>query len=1346
MKKRDFLLMGLLLAAVPVSADDRPASQPNDAKEIFSMDFEPTQEGMTAEQAWEEWQTLVHDSITNVKYYHIRKIGDSGTGAYSDFNDSIFYIETDKDTLIYMKNGVVTTDADLRAFQYDTYKVDKDASPERGAIFAQYAENGGDYIFRYTSGKVVEKDDEHPWGAESANSWNEYYKGVTANYRRNLFIRGIDVEDNTSYRVTVFLKVKSFGQTKPKFHLDMMRGYFNSEKPFSMGYVSYDKDKHPYEHNDAFEKVMEAKDFTGEWQKVTFMTHYLNDSIADRYMYTAGYYWNNGWTLHTPERDFNYIQQPDNFFVRLAFVSDSTNYYVDNLTITKSTIAGIEHVDDMIRVDFGYDTNLKNLAEAAYAKTGINAIELPGDYFSVYGYYADGDDSGWWPIEIASAEYHHDGYMYMWSKDIEGEKNPFSNYDSVLVSFTNPADKADLCLKYTGTLFPNAIDSMWIKDGKKLTGFSNELSKLNPNIHYNQFGEYVYSMKNLPPVMTQPEYERGSFQLDGSIKTMSFKFSRNDLIVDALGEISEYALLKVEKSGVTEFWLPTANADSVLTFTRQDKYNTPLSGDYTFTLCGIKGMATNYAPNDVINYSFGEVSVPAGVLDMVTFAGREATKFTTESNVTAGFTSEYCTSKIADFKGLYSKGLMWGLYGVNNGAENNENKCAKLFYDFIVPEAADYVITYGMTGCQKGSYNDDCREVTYLINPDGSKTTLRDRGSSGFKPEEGGEITEVNNDTLNATLIAGSYRLVFSLPNEGTYGGSHKGGKILWYLNIAKKGVELPASVSIGYPYLSSLQKSLGALTSLLEKCEDNVDDYTGSVYDATKAKYNEYKDFTDTKPSSYNAVIAELNTAIKAQNDRNALVEQMRKDNDAAIDTIALYDDDDLIQYQDLAAYIALVDLSAEVETLVAKNMTDDSIKGVSKQIKDAIATLDARRKLINDFAAQLAKTKALIDSKKFESEQVYADMVAAYEANVDFDVVGTSDADLTAAKKAVADATLAYDSYVSGVESSTVRVKALVALATAQGVEFPEANKADIEERVANLVSDDVEIAEIYKSAIKIAILNALAEGNVAEGAPIDMTSFIRNFNLYTAATVKSNDNPAGELEQYYYQWGTPHDRWHLRVTNNTTAFPGWKITANGGNAHAGSEAIDWREPKAPVFDAYLGLDWSTAVTIAQEVTNLPAGLYELGVGYNYDQDAGNKTVTFAQAGDSVYSLTPAVKADKVPDAANAFVDSIAVTDGKISINLSVPSFNSWVRLDNWSLKLKSKIAGVDYAAAAAEEQTNLNTLLTFVDAEAEAVAVSYYSIDGIQIDAPKAGAIVIKVTEFANGDRLVEKILVK
>lgn len=1337
--------MGLLLAAVPVSAGDRPASQPNDAKEIFSMDFEPTREGMTADEAWQEWQSVVHDSITNVQFYHIRKIGTGdGNGAYSDFSDTIFYIEADKDTLIYMKNGVVPTDGDPRAYAADTYKVEQESSPERAAIFDQYAEEGGDYIFRYTSGKVVEKDDAHPWGAESANSWNEYYQGVAANYRRNLFIRGIDVEDNTSYRVTVFVKAKNFGQTKPKFHLDMMRGYFNSEKPFSMGYVGNDKDKHPYEYNNAFEKIMQSNDITGDWQKVTFMTHYLNDSIADRYMYSAGYYWNQRWTLHTADRDFDYIKQPDNFFVRLAFVSDSTNFYVDNLTITKSSIAGVEHYDNMIRVDFGFDTNLKQLAEAAYAKTGINAIELPGAYFSVYGYYKR--NNGWYPIDIASAEYHHDGYMYMWSKDINGRHNPFNTYDSVLVSFNNPVDKDELCLKYTGTLFPNAIDSMWIKDGKKLTGFSNELSKLNPNIVRNQYGEVVYSMKNLPPVMTQPEYERGSFQLDGSIKSMSFKFSRGDIDTDDQGETSVLALLKVEKSGVTEFWLPTANADSVVTFTRQNKYNTPLTGDYTFTLCGIKGVATDYAPNDVINYSFGEVSVPAGVLDMVTFAGREATKFTTESNVTAGFTSEYCTSKIADFKGLYSKGLMWGLYGVNNGAENNETKCAKLFYDFIVPEAADYVITYGMTGCQKGSYNDDCREVTYLINPDGSKTTLRDRGSSGFKPEEGGEITEVSNDTLNATLIAGSYRLVFSLPNEGTYGGSHKGGKILWYLNIAKKGVELPASVSIGYPYLSSLQKSLGALTSLLEKCEDNADDYTGSVYEATKVKYNQYKDFTDTKPSSYNAVIAELNTAIKAQNDRNALVEQMRKDNDAAIDTIALYDDDDLIEFQDLAAYIALVDLSAEVETLVAKNMTDDSIKGVSKQIKDAIATLDARRKLINDFAAQLAKTKALIDGQKFDSEQVYADMVAAYEEYVDFDVVGTSDADLTAAKKAVADAILAYDSYVSGVESSTVRVKALVALAEEQEVVFPDANKADIEERIANLVSDDVEIAEIYKSAIKIAILNALAEGDITEGTSIDMTSFIRNFNMYTAATVKSDENPAGELEYYKYNYGSPSDRWHLRVTNNTTVFPGWKLTANGGNAHVGSEATDWREAKAPVFDAYLGLDWNSGITIAQEVTNLPAGLYELGVAYTYNEDAGAKQVTIASTADSTYSVTPASKSNDVAKEANTFADSIAVTDGKLTINLATPNVNSWVRVDNWSLKLKAKIDGVDYAAAAAEEQTNLNALLTFVDAEAEAVAVSYYSIDGIQIDAPKAGAIVIKVTEFANGDRLVEKILVK
>ena len=43
MKKRDFLFLGLILAAVPVGAQ-RPVETPQDAKVIFTQNFEPEDE------------------------------------------------------------------------------------------------------------------------------------------------------------------------------------------------------------------------------------------------------------------------------------------------------------------------------------------------------------------------------------------------------------------------------------------------------------------------------------------------------------------------------------------------------------------------------------------------------------------------------------------------------------------------------------------------------------------------------------------------------------------------------------------------------------------------------------------------------------------------------------------------------------------------------------------------------------------------------------------------------------------------------------------------------------------------------------------------------------------------------------------------------------------------------------------------------------------------------------------------------------------------------------------------------------------------------------------------------
>ena len=101
----------------------------------------------------------------------------------------------------------------------------------------------------------------------------------------------------------------------------------------------------------------------------------------------------------------------------------------------------------------------------------------------------------------------------MWSADIDGDKNPFDLYDSILVSFTNPVENDKICLKYTGKTYPCALDADWVAVGKTVKNFSNEVSKLNPNIMYDKYGKLVTSIKDVPPVVQKVPFENGSFGL-----------------------------------------------------------------------------------------------------------------------------------------------------------------------------------------------------------------------------------------------------------------------------------------------------------------------------------------------------------------------------------------------------------------------------------------------------------------------------------------------------------------------------------------------------------------------------------------------------------------------------------------------------------------------------------------------------------------------------------------------------------------------------------------------------------------------------------------------------------------
>jgi hypothetical protein len=122
-------------------------------------------------------------------------------------------------------------------------------------------------------------------------------------------------------------------------YADVMRGYFHAEKPFSMGLeddgnnMKY-KTTYSYEKRGWGEPTSDDPDpFTGEWEKVTFMTYYLNDSVAEAYTYYDSYQWADDWRWRPSDDELtalgktlkegdslNYIVQPDKFFVRLAFI------------------------------------------------------------------------------------------------------------------------------------------------------------------------------------------------------------------------------------------------------------------------------------------------------------------------------------------------------------------------------------------------------------------------------------------------------------------------------------------------------------------------------------------------------------------------------------------------------------------------------------------------------------------------------------------------------------------------------------------------------------------------------------------------------------------------------------------------------------------------------------------------------------------------------------------------------------------------------------------------------------------------------------------------------------------
>ncbi len=1393
MKKRDLLLAGLVLFNVSAFAQDGPTRYSDDAKVIFTQDFEdapqvfneirlnPSPKRPTTLYTWNEKPV---DSIMKVAYYvKSDSVASFKISKPSEMQGEQFEIAGLRDSVIMMYDGVMRTDAawpDDSALQWDAHFIlEHDGESQHGDNIGgaqygldRYGEDGGDQYFRYksaTSDKL----------ANRAGSNGDHY---VPEYRRNLFVRNIPIEEKSSYRVTVFVKPTRYSVStaiKPRIGLDLMRGYFHSEKSFLVdleGTTTF-SDKTDYTTLDE-----------GQWNKITLMAYYNNEEVGNASPYLLSYYWQTDWDWKvnvdadgkvaeegTP-KTLRYIQQPDKYFVRLSFRSDSTIFDVDNLSLTKSWIGGVEYYNEMIRVDMGYETNLGKLADAALEENKIASVELPGTYFDVWGRWEDTHE--WEQVPILSAEYQGDGFMYMWTEP-EEDGTPFTLdvYDSLLVSFTNPQDPA-LRLMYTGDRYPNGVDSAWAanKENRVVFDFHNEIAYLNPTIMKSPVtGKAVRSLAELTPVLQKETIVDGAFGLASDTRELTFKFSKN-LSFDNLGATSNKTTVTLTGNGVTEYWTIKEYPEDAKGFTtieRPAQYNTPLQGDYVLNFRKVTHLknpnperSEDYSDPVTINYHFGEFDtttrlegfdtnwdVKENEAEAVCFGtaiiDNNTQKYKEGDGKKGAGSRMYRQSPKGQFSCSYYMsprgGSVNGQLYIGTGDDR---------YSINLTAGIDYKLTFMTLGW------DNKAQTNVYIFPkpvEGTPADVKaeDKTKLGeFTPTnsvgnaEGRKTTYVVStaDTINYFFTVpadGKYIVEFEMPSSAGWTGTLYSDIHITKANDTHVGDLSDVSVSRINKALDNAYKAIQAA----EPAKYQGADLENLI--KVKAKSDGFiaaKKATNLNlPSEYEEeaqIIDAATSALKLHMDTVDAFNKALADAQAKLD---LYDADTLKAYKNL---VVVGDLQTAVTRFDGYDFSAQApgqINADTKILLDAIKAVEDRQALNYELKdAKTAASAILLANAKYSALAAYVDLEDAITSANELDSIAAVDEEINSTISALSGAIrpvklLAYANVI------TKRITALNSLATELGVEFD----SDTKTRIADAVIDDDELADLMKTMITEAIYNRVNDGN---NRPLDLSAFIKNYYLYAtpilnevSSVTKDNGNtlknativtPGAQIQHIEHRWNTNQVWGVILDVEFDNLYPGWSFTANNnggsGNRYVTPDDEGYPtftgedETKYLAFDGQLAMDWNSKAEMKQVVTGLPIGTYSLGINLKNNGNPGSTSLT-AIVGEDTYKGTN-------PSGTGVFsVDSILVgAEGVMAIDFILASGNNWSKADNFSLTFTPR-ADFDYSTVA--------TVVDFAQAEIAAGEYEYYTLTWIKVEAPEKGQVY-----FRKSGNVVEKIIFK
>ena len=887
---------------------------------------------------------------------------------------------------------------------------------------------------------------------------------------------------------------------------------------------------------------------------------------------------------------------------------------------------------DVVRVDFGKATNMKDLVKAAGERVVYDN--------SCAKVLVNGNEA-----TLMSVEGRNDGYLWIFIDEGYPEGD---GEDVVTVSFNNPTDPAQQIV-YTAGKY----------EGEPVPSFANIEAEYIFELSENY--SYLYAT----PSIVKADPENGSFNLPLDLKEFKFTFD-HDVDVDAL-----QATLDREKLTCT----PAEGHAKDIVLTRTGSGDLT-AGTHTLTLANVKGekefgdtetytlelgfgpvvVDPNDQPYDVIPVSYFNECASNGIPEgyIVTFGSE-----TRNSESTYGSGSRMFTfGDGGDFnKGLYYRegNVEYGTVEGHTLALEAGKKYNLHFNTARWKASGEWTLFEIVNEADEAVYSEKIQN-----NPDtNGNTAAAITGSTSY-------------DYSFVPEAAGNYRLRWTAINADGNGGFFENllGNVSMKYVPSVLGVEDLALVS------TALENAKATLNG-------NIGDrYEGAAFDALDACIKKYENVTFTAPSACRAAAEELDAAAQALKDHRTLIDtydplpeqaQQIVDNNAEkkfnrteiystlVATLAKYGEKKTVQVTDPETGDVY-----DVEQVVIKELKDDA------ELKTAI----------DELQSIIAYAKGMFTEGKSE--------LGDWQPNC--------------------------TGYAVLFERIRLGIEALKSLGVPEDDELIVAAN--------HVLIDDDSVAEAIKNRIKEILYGQLKDGNglfaideeTGEAPSYDMSVFIKNPNFYKLKASNSD----------YSQENVP----------------GWVITDGKGLT------TGWSQVGSDLIPAdAMASNWGGSFMVHQTITDLPAGVYTVQVGFGERDTEESLTGSFAfamnsaEVADSTGHTIPTTVIGQSFPYRNMNIEEVVVADGVLTVGVQAGS-SSHVFFNDAGLILTAPATGFDYAAA-------YNYILEGIDETVattkKTIAMEIYDMNGRQVARAGKGVNIVRRL-MSDGTIQVQKVIVK